>query len=169
MNLMEIYRLIEVGDRVKSPPGATYHLNKNGSIFLFRLDDLSYKVNIDVTDHYESVALNVYFKSFEAEYDLTNKHQALKLMSYIVGGIAECMKKYKEEFTPEKDVLKIDTIYYTPKSEDDETGSSEVINKRDSLYRAFVKKFANSYNSDVTFDVSRDLVTAYFEPYLEIK
>jgi hypothetical protein len=170
MKLVEIYRdikkLNEIGDRIQKPPSGIYDVGTYDGKIKFVVDQLEYTIEIKVpTINPPKISLVVDFYTGDENNDMTNAHAALKVLSYIVGGVEEWLKRYKEYVKTEK--LEVVYLRFNPKSENDEMelGSN---NRRSKLYQAFIKKFASNYGSDVQFTVSGGKINATFIPELKI-
>lgn len=96
-------------------------------------------------------------------HQMTNHHQALRVMSYIVGSIDYWLRKYKNKYF-KNEPLKLIYMKFNPKSEEGEIGAD---NRRNRLYQSYITKFAKRYNSTVTFSNTGGII-AKFNPELEI-
>lgn len=176
MKLRKIYESIlnEIGDSVQVPPGARFNVGAHGGNCQFKFLEDNYKIEIRIIIQNEGkIAISVDFYTTDdsnrfknGDYNLTNKGQPLKVMSYVVGCIESWLNEWKEDFL-KNDILELNYIKFNPKSESDEKFDDNG-NKRDRLYRMFIEKFAKKYNSNVTFSTVGG-VTAIFRPMLEIK
>ena len=169
MKLKQI--LNEIGDSNQIPSGAKFLVLKNSGEVEFSFLGDKYLIHIRIPIQQNNrIALTIDFYTLENNMDLTNKGQALKVMSYVVGCIEEWIKRYNKKFNQTEIVY----IKYDPKSEEseeqdfDKISKNESANKRDRLYRTFIEKFAKRYNSNVTFTTQGGVV-AKFEPNLIVK
>lgn len=170
MKLRKIYEqvLSEIGDSVQVP-NASYFISKHsGEVkFNFLGDEYFISIRLPILDDERNPIRLSAMIDFDInggnEHEMTNKHNALKLMSFVIGGLEEWFKRYSKKFG----TIEVNYIKYNPKSEDDESFGTDG-NKRDRVYRMFVEKFAKRYNSNVTFSTVGG-VTAIFRPMLEIK
>lgn len=167
--------ITEIGDSSIVVNNAKFDINENRGKVSFRLLENSYEIDIRSQfkvniGHPTTMILIVSFSTNETGSDLTNKGQPLKVMSNVVGGIEEWIKRYNKRFGQTEIVY----IKYDPKSESDEQqdfdkiSKSNSANKRDRLYRVFIEKFSKRYNSTVSFTTQGGVV-AKFEPYLKVQ
>jgi hypothetical protein len=170
MKLRKIYESIlnEIGDSVQVPSGAKFKMTEYEGKVEFDLFVDQYSVTIRIViKQSNQVALAIDFiANNDINASMTNKGNAIKVMSNVVGCIDEWLKRYKKHFF-NNDPLLLNYLKFNPKSESDEK-FDEGGNKRDRLYRMFIEKFAKKYNSNVTFSTVGG-VTAIFRPMLEIK
>lgn len=170
MKLRKIYEsiLTEIGDSVQVP-NASYFISKHsGEVkFNFLGDEYFISIRLPILNDESSPIRLAAMIDFDInggnDHAMTNKHNALKLMSFVVGGLEEWFKRYSKKFG----IIEINYIKYNPKSEDDETFGADG-NKRDRVYRMFIEKFAKRYNSSVNFSTTGGLI-AQFKPPIEIK
>jgi len=169
MKLIEIYKqlLKEIGESGSVPPDAKFkHTEYSGSVD-FKFLGNKYTILIRFPVKQGNVAVMAFdFETKESEHGMTNKHQALKVMSYVVGCIEEWIKQYKQKFMKGED-LQISYIKYNPKSEEGEVATEDGVNARDRVYRLYIEKFAKKYGSSTTFSSSGGIV-ASFSPKLTI-
>lgn len=162
------YILKEIGDSVQVP-NASYFISKHSGEIKFNFLGDEYFISVrlpilnDERSHIRLAAMIDFDINSGNDHAMTNKHNALKLMSFVVGGLEEWFKRYSKKFG----IIEINYIKYNPKSEDDETFGTDG-NKRDRVYRMFIEKFAKRYGSTTTFINSGGIV-AVFKPHLEIK
>lgn len=168
MKLRRLYESIlnEIGDSVQVP-NASYFVSKNsGEVkFNFLGDEYFISVRLPILDDSSSPIKMVAAIDFDinggTDHTMTNKHNALKLMSFVVGGLEEWFKRYSKKFG----TIQVIYIKYNPKSEEDETIVANS-NKRDRVYRMFIEKFAKRYGSAVSFSTSGG-ISSNFKPPIE--
>lgn len=168
MKIKEIFNsiLTEIGDTATPAPSARFVVGEyKGSVEFPFLDD---QYNIDIrlpikTDEYMTMAIDFDVDGND-EYAMTNKNNALKVMSFVVGGVEEWIRRYNKKFGK----LPIVYIKYNPKAENSETSAESGINARDRIYRMYIEKFANRHGSSTTF-YNQGGIVAKFEPRLTIK
>ena len=170
MKLKPLYEQIisEIGDNVIVPPGATYEVHEHtGKVqFTFMDDDYTTLIRFPIkSGNIAVLTLDFFTDSSEGEVALTNKHAALKAMSYIVGSLEEWLNRYKSKYLEDGEQLSIPYFKFNPKSESEETVDDESFNRRDKLYRAYISKFAAKHGVSVTFSNTGGVV-AKFEPNL---
>lgn len=162
--------IYEVGNRSEVPPGAIFNTSQyKGHVkFSFLQDEYTIEIRLIINapkdeENIIKIALGVDFYTGDVNNDMTNKHQALKLMSYIVGSIEEYLIRLQKE-EARGNSLQLLYIKFNPKSEEHEhTKMVDVINRRDRLYRIYIDSFANKYGSTVTFS-SMGGIVAKFDP-----
>lgn len=162
--------LSEIGDISKAPHSGKYYIGPHSGIIEFQFIGLKYKVDIRLPiKSGNKIAISVDFTTEQEEDNMTNQHQALKVMSYIVGSLQEWLHRYKKKYF-RNDVLELVYIKFNPKSETAEIGkqNDDSTNKRDRLYRMYIKKYAESHNSSVSFHTSGGII-AKFDPYIKIE
>ena len=177
MKLRPIYESIlnEIGDSAQVPPGVKFNVGEQVGNCQFKFLESNYKIEIRIPIQNENkIALTVDFYTTDesnrfkpGDYDLTNKGQPLKVMSFIVGSIEEWINQYKEKFH-QNDDLEVIYIKYDPKSENAEDFSNTDGNSRHRLYRIFIEKYAKRNGSSVTFSTTGGIV-AQFKPPLTIE
>ena len=167
LNIMKIKDILnEIGNTSTLPPATNFAITDHTGQVNFDFLGQTYRIDIRIiVKHENKIALAMDFGTDDAKDSMTNKGQALKVMSYIVGCIEEWCNRYRQKFF-KTETLNVVYIKYNPKSESDE--EEGIGNKRDRLYRAYIEKFAKRYNSNVTFSTTGGIV-AKFEPELEIK
>ena len=158
--------LNEIGDRFSLPPGTRFQVKETNGTAKFKLGKLEYIVKIKVPLAMSArMVIVVDFETQTGGTDMTNAGNALEVMSSVVGSIEAWLKQYIKKYGPHKLVY----IKYNPKSEEgSEVWSQDNLNRRDKLYRVFISKFAQKYNSSVEFDSSGG-ITAKFKPELTIE
>ena len=169
MKLKKIYKSVlnEIGDSSSTPPNSRYFVSRNSGEVEFAFGKSNYIIVIRIPILQENkMALSIDFTTRESDLEMTNQHQALKVMSYIVGGLEEWLSRYKTKFYND---LGIEIVYikYDPKSEESEEWNADDFNRRDKIYRAFLTKFAKKYNTSVSFQEGSGIV-AKFNPSLKI-
>lgn len=165
--------LNEIGDTINIPHGINVVVSEYSGNVKFKFLDVFYTIEIRIPikqDNKIVVSVDFYTttdgKRFDPQtsYNITNQHQALKVMSYIVGSIEYWLKQYKDKFF--KSIpLQLIYIKFDPKAEEDESGAD---NRRNKLYQAFITKFAKRYGSTVTFSNTGG-ITAKFNPELTLQ
>lgn len=172
MKLRKLYEQIlnELGDISEVPSGATFRVHEYEGIVNFAFLGNTYKLSIRLPiKQGNKAALTVDFTTNELSDELTNKGQALKVMSYIVGCIEEWLRRYKKYYL-NNDALELMYIMFNPKSEYSELGkeSDDGVNKRDRIYRMYIDKFAKNHGSTVAWSTSGGVI-AKFTPNIIIK
>jgi hypothetical protein len=163
--------LLEIGDSSAIPPAASFKMDKYEGTVSFNFLGDKYKIFIKFAyneiamDSGKRVAIVVdFFANNDKDAVMTNRGQAIKTMSYVVGCLEEWLKRYKDKFGE----IELVYIKFNPKSESSEEKGDETVNKRDKLYRAYIDKFARKYGSRVNYTVSGGVVSK-FEPNISIK
>lgn len=168
MKLIELYNqlLLEIGERAEIPPGAKFNITEyKGSVEFDFMGD-KYVINIRLPIKQGNIAIfAIDFDVVGGQFQMTNKNQMFKVMSYVVGSIEEWVMRYQKKFEP----LQIVYIQYIPKSEEGEKRTSTGDNARDRIYRMYMEKFAKKYNSSVTFNDTVGIIKSIFNPKLEIR
>lgn len=155
------YILNEIGETMTVPSGARFNVTEYKGNVVFNFLELKYKIDIRVLFKQENrITLAIDFETDKTSYDMTNQHQALKAMSYIVGSIDAWLKKYKTKIF-KNESFNIIYIKFNPKAESSEQGAD---NRRNRLYQAFISKFAKKYNSTATFTESGGIVASFKPP-----
>lgn len=167
MKLIELYNqfLLEIGERAEIPPGAKFNITEyKGSVEFDFMGD-KYVIAIRLPIKQGTIAtISIDFDVVGGEFQMTNKNQMLKVMSFVVGSIEEWAIQYQKKY----DTTQIAYIKFNPKSEGSETANQEGNNARDRIYRIYIEKFAKKYGSDVKFTTMGG-ITALFNPKLEIQ
>lgn len=169
MKLREIYKgiLKEIGDSIQPPPNGQYKVSTHGGSVYFNFLDDKFQIDIRLpVVQSNKMALGVDFTTESSGFNMTNKGQPLKVMSYVTGGIEKWLQKYSQQ---ELDGGEIELVYikFNAKGEDDELDRYDS-NRRNKLYQYYLTKFAKQYNASVQFDFTNG-TTARFQPHLKIK
>lgn len=154
---MKLRRILNEIGQIVSPPG----MKLSRTSVMFTYDGEKYVIHFKIVLKMQNrIALKIEYATSSGGFNLTNQNQPLKIFSYIFGGIEEWIKKYQNN----KEIV---YISYNPKSEDGETPEKDVINRRDKIYRLYIKKLADQYDTEVNFQIGGN-VFARFNPPLTI-
>lgn len=161
--------ITEIGDKSEVPPGSTFTVDEHFGKVEFRFEQEYYTIEVRVpVAILPKITISVDFYTGDKNDNMTNKHAALKVMSYITGCIEEWLIRYKEKFASEYDSIQVVYIKYNPKSEfSKDYKDSDGVNRRDRLYKIYIEKFAKKYESSVTWSTDGGVI-AKFNPSIEI-
>lgn len=150
--------LTEIGDNIQIAPGSTFTINENGGTASFKYLNDTYFVDIRLLINIsDKIAISIDFYA-NGSTEMTNQNNALKIMSFVLGATQEWLTRYAKKYD-EKALI---YIKYDPKKEDDESG-----NRRDTLYKYYLTKFAKAKGSNVSFSAVGGIV-AKFDPAIKI-
>lgn len=157
----------EIGEAGKVPPDAKFTIGEHDGTVHFTFMEDKYEIQIRFPIKQDnSVVMTTDFYTEANKENMTNKNQALKVMSYVVGCIEEWLIRYKKKFLKGQE-LQVIYIKYNPKSEEGESSTESGMNARDRIYRVYLEKFAKRYGSNVSFSTGNGTV-AKFDPKLTI-
>lgn len=150
--------ITEIGDNIQIAPGSSFTINDNGGTVSFKFLSDTYFVDIRlIINMSDKIAVSIDFYA-NGSAEMTNQNNALKVMSFVLGAIQEWLDRYVKRYGPKELVY----IKYDPKKEEVESG-----NRRDTLYKYYLTKFAKSKDSKVSFSETGGIV-AKFEPAIKI-
>lgn len=159
--------ITEIGDVSTVPNNAHFSVSNLDGQVTFKINDLNYVIYIRVIIKQEyNFAVAVDFKTEENEYELTNAKNPLLIMGYIMASIEKWLKLYSKKYCDSQG--KLIYLKFDPKSEDDENLDANVLNKRGRVYKMYITKFSEKYNSTPQFSTTGG-ITAKFNPPIEFK
>lgn len=159
--------ITEIGDVSTVPNNAHFSVSNLDGQVTFKINDLNYVIYIRVIIKQEyNFAVAVDFKTEETEYELTNAQNPILIMGYIMASIEKWLKLYSKKYCDSQG--KLIYLKFDPKSEDSENLDNSNLNKRGRVYKMYITKFAQRYNTNPQFITSGGIV-AKFNPPIEIQ
>lgn len=172
--MIKLKTILEIGEP-KKPKNINFKsMSLYETVIEISVGDLKYTIDIRTHPAMELLALpmignmfvDFYVSSNKDKYQMTNKGNALEVMSNIMGAIVLFFDKYYKSFIKnskyDDGTLMLKNLGYNPKYEhEDDT-------RRDRIYRMYIKKLASKHKSKVSFSESGG-ITAIFNPPLTLR
>lgn len=159
--------ITEIGDVSTVPNNAHFSVSNLDGQVTFKINDLNYVIYIRVIVKQEyNFAVAVDFKTEENEYELTNAQNPILIMGYIMASIEKWLKLYSKKYCDSQG--KLIYLKFDPKSENDENLDTDMLNKRGRIYKLYITKFSEKYNSTAQFSNVGGIV-AKFNPPINFK
>ena len=159
--------ITEIGTIPKPPSNARFTVWKHSGIVNFSINNLNYIIDIRVIIQQDNkIAISVDFSTAEHEYELTNAKNPFLIIGYIMASVEEWLIHYSKQYCDQN--CELIYLKFDPKSENDENLDADMLNKRGRIYKLYITKFSEKYNSTAQFSNVGGIV-AKFNPPINIK